>query len=137
MHIVVPVPLTLVQAALSVAPAKARHIAAPPELRENVQLARALVAELRKCPDAELVRVEDGDDQVRVAKAGDELVVHVEEKAGARVDVRVPLTMANDVLDSLRDGHVQPAQLIDALRQANGELVHVVDGDAEVRVRMW
>lgn len=137
MHLVVPVPLTLVQAALRLAPAKTRHIEAPVELRENVQLASALVAELRRCPDAELIRVDDGDDHVRVTKVGDELRVQVEERAGARVDVRVPLTTAAEALDSLRSGNLEPSRLIDALRQADGELVHVVDGETEVRVRMW
>ncbi len=137
MHVLVPVPLTLVQAALSLAPAKARRIEAPVELKQNLNLANALVAELRKCPDAELVSVDDGNDHVRITKAGDELLVHVEEQAGARVDVRVPLAAAADMLSQLKGDRLEPAALIDALRLAKGELVHVVDGDTEVRVRMW
>jgi hypothetical protein len=136
-HLTVPVPIALVETALTFAPADARRVDLPPEATEHMGAARRMVDELRRQPDFELVRVEEADETVLVRKVGDTLEVDVNGKRGEDVHVRLPLSLAAEVLNQARDGRLRTAAVVEALRQAKGELVHVVDGDTEVRVRVW
>lgn len=136
-HLTVPVPITLAQAALAVAPEDARRLELPPEAVEHAGAARRFVEELRRQPDFELVRVEEADERVLVRKQGDELRVDVEGGRGETVHVRLPLTAAAELLGRLDGRRVRTALLLDALRHAKGEIVHVADADTEVRVRVW
>lgn len=137
LRLTVPVPISLVQTALSLAPENARRIELPPEALEHAAAARALVTELRRQPDFELVRVEEQDERVLVRKQGDELRVDVDGRNGETVHVRLPLAAASEMLSQLDGRRVRTAAVLDALRHAKGELVHVTDGDADVRVRVW
>lgn len=136
-HMTVPVPIALVETALSFAPDDARRVELPPEAAEHMTAARRLVDELRRQPDFELVRVEEADERVVVRKVGDALEVDVNGKRGEDVHVRLPLAVASEVLSQARSGRLRTAAVLGALRQAKGELVHVVDSDTEVRVRVW
>jgi hypothetical protein len=136
-HLTVPVPISLVQTALTLAPEDARRVELPPEAVEHAAAARALVDELRRQPDFELVRVEERDERVLVRKEGDELRVDVDGARGETVHVRLPLRAASEMLSRLDGRRVRTAAVLDALRHAKGEIVHVKDGDTEVRVRVW
>lgn len=137
LHFSVPVPISLAQAALSLAPDEARRVELPPEAVEHAAAARALITELRRQPDFELARVEEGDERVRVRKEGDALLVDVDGARGETVHVRLPLAAAAEILEHVDGRRMRTAALLGALRHAHGELVHVIDGDAEVRVRVW
>lgn len=138
-HIVVPVPLVLAQAALVIAPA----VAPPDKLRipggeplEHVALAREVLDALAKAPDGELVRVEERDETVIVAKQGRSLHVTV---SGARenVSVNVPLHLALAALPD-RDGRIHTGALAASLGAVRfTDLVNVDDGHDKVRVWVW
>ena len=139
-HIVVPVPLSLVQVAAAFAPDEAKYVEVE-EIGEFLPYLERFVDELRAIPDdAMLVEVIDRNDHVRVFKEDDLLRVQVDEKNGAKVNVRVPLASVAAMVDAYdtETGTLRTTRLIGALRAApSGDLVHVVDGDEEVHIRMW
>lgn len=67
----------------------------PPETRAA---AGELIRQFRDMPDAVIVEVEDGGDQVTVAKRGGDLVVSV-RSAEADVDVSVPVALFEQVAE--------------------------------------
>lgn len=137
LHLTVPVPISLVQTALAFAPDDARRVELPPEASQRLAVARNLVDELRRQPDFELVRVDEADEHVVVRKVGDALEVDVDGRRGEDVHVRLPLQAAAEVLSQVDGRRLRTSAVLDALRHAKGELVHVADGDTEVRVRVW
>jgi len=98
---------------------------------------RALLDAVRSAKDGEFVTVQSRENDVRVAKQGGYLVVHVRDHKGdgrQRVEVRVPMT----VVAALLSGGKDELDLVAAL-QALGdhpdtELVTVEDGENTVRV---
>jgi hypothetical protein len=139
-HIVVPVPLSLVQVAMAFAPDEAKYVQVE-EIGEFLPYLDRFVDELRAIPDeVMLVEVIDNNDHVRVFLEDDMLRVQVDEKNGAQVNVRVPLASLAAMVDAYdaETGTLRTARLVGALRAApSGDLVHVVDGDDEVHIRMW
>lgn len=138
-HIVVPVPLTLAQAALTFAPDEAKRIQAP-ELAEYLPHAGRILEELRKAPDGLLVEVEERDEHVRIAKEGDVLRIRVTEGNRTDVDLKLPLRSVQAMLGAYDEERrsFRASDLISALKSApDGELVHVLDGGDEVQIRMW
>jgi hypothetical protein len=139
-HIVVPVPLVLAQAALAVAPAvapdKMRIPDADGEALKHVGIARDVLDALAKAPDGELVRVEERDETVVVAKQGRSLHVTVNGH-GENVSVNVPLHLALQALPD-RDGRIHTGALAASLGAVRfTELVNVDDGHDKVRVYVW
>jgi len=138
-HIVVPVPLVFAQAALAVAPAlaPADKLRIPDnEALEHIGLAREVLEALAAAPDGELVRVEERDELVVVAKEGRSLRVRV---SGERenVSVNVPLHLALQALPD-EHGRIHPAALAAALGGVRfTDLVEVQDGNDHVRVWVW
>jgi hypothetical protein len=137
-RIVVPVPLVAAQAALALAPmaAPAHAMKLPPEAAEHAALAREVLEALAAAPDGELVRVEERDQQVVVAKEGRNFKVHV---TGPRenVSVNVPLHLALQALPG-PDGRIHTAALAGALAGVRfTDLVDVQDGNDHVRVWVW
>ncbi|HSD65510.1 MAG TPA: hypothetical protein VLF95_02350 [Vicinamibacteria bacterium] len=138
-RIVVPVPLVLAQAALAVAPAlaPADKLRIPEnEALEHVGLAREVLEALAAGPDGELVRVEERDELVVIAKEGRSLRVRV---SGAREDVsvNVPLHLALQALPD-EHGRIRTAALAGALGGVRfTDLVEVQDGNDHVRVWVW
>ena len=139
-HIVLPVPLSLVQVAAAFAPDEVKYIQVE-EIGEFLPYLDRFVDELRAIPeDAMLVEVIDHNDHVRVFKEDDLLRVQVDEKHGAKVNVRIPLASLAAMVDAYdtETGTLRTTRLIGALRAApSGDLVHVVDGTDEVHIRMW
>ncbi len=137
MHLSVPVPISLVQGALSFAPDEARNVELPADAGRQMAVARNFVDELRRQPDFELVRVDEADEHVVVRKQGDVLAVDVDGRNGENVHVRLPLHAAAEILSQVEGRRLRTSAVLEALRHAKGELVHVADGETEVRVRVW
>ncbi len=89
---------------------------------------------LRDSGDAEYVHVEDGDELVRIYRAGDRVHIEVDDDGDESVRVEVPFS----VVDILLEGEGYELNLVGALRElANsngGEIIQVNDGDTTVRV---
>lgn len=138
-HLVIPVPLPLARAGLAFAPDEARRVELP-GLAEHLPAARKAVAALRGAPDGVFVELHDRDEHVRITKEDDLLRVRVIDGARTKVDVRLPLAVAEEALRAYdaEGGSFDTSGLAAALGSApGGELVHVLDGDDEVSIRMW
>lgn len=137
-RIVVPVPLFLAQAALNLAPSHATRVRMPEEALETLGRSVGLLDALADCPDAELVRVEDGDETVVIEKAGGVLRINVDGRGRERVRVNVPIAVVRDFVRSRDSQEVRAADVVAALKQVtNTDLVDVQDGDDHVRVYVW
>ncbi len=136
MHIVVPVPLALAQLAVAFVPSE--HTRVPcPEAAEYLPMAQRIIEELQDMEDVELVRVEDGHELVVVSKIGENLEVEVFGN-DEEVNVSLPLYAVEDILASFDGETFEASEAIAALRSvSNTDLVHVRDGDEEVKIWVW
>jgi hypothetical protein len=139
-HIVVPVPLLLAETAARLAPTQAAEVAVDRQLtraRRYLPMAEEVLTALAEGPDGELVRVDDGDEHVRITKAGDILEVRVESPK-EKVAVNVPFGLARQALSQARDGHIAPGDVVAALRHARlTRLADVRDGGEHVTITVW
>ncbi len=138
-HLVLPVPMPLARAGLAFAPDEAKRVQAP-ELADHLPEAKKAVAVLREAPDGVFVGVRDGDEHVKITKEDDILRVHVIDGSRTTVDVRFPLAAAAEALEAydVEEGSFATSDLVAALGSGpGGELVHVLDGEDEVSIRMW
>ena len=139
-HIVVPVPLLLAETAARFAPTQAAEVAVHRQLtraRRYLPVAEEVLAAVAEGPDGELVRVDDGDEHVRVTKAGDILQVRVESPR-ERVAVNVPFGLARQALRQARGGRVSAGDLVAALHRARlTRLADVRDGGDHVTITIW
>ena len=104
----------------------------------------SLVDAIRSAKDGEYVTVQGTDQDVRVAKSGGHLIVHVNEKSGKKrenadkksseVEVKIPMK----VIDALFSAGKDELDLVAALHalsaQGDTELVSVKDSENTVRV---
>jgi hypothetical protein len=134
-RLIVPVPIVLAQIAARFAPQEVRHLREP-KLSEHMPLLRVVARELQQVGDAELVRVEERDETVSIVKSGGDLVIEVAEP-GEQVYVRFPVAALEQIFENSHGDCLHPAAVLGALRETSGELVHVVDGDEEVRISVW
>ena len=100
---------------------------------------RTILDALRSAPDSEFVTIQNKDNDVRVAKSGNNLVVHIREKnkADQRVDVTVPLKVVDALVsESGTTQDIDLAAALHALGEASDAtlLVSVQDGDSHVKV---
>ncbi len=134
----VNLPLSVVEAALAMAPEK---IASHGRIRLHDHCKDLKVSELRKMwnelratGQAEIVSIEEKDEKVRVAKDGDRVLVRVEKlsnKEAVRVDVPVA------VVDALLSGEGDELNFdaaLGELKKLRGDIVHVNDADSTVRI---
>jgi hypothetical protein len=101
---------------------------------------RHLVEAIRDAGDNEFVTVRDRHDDVRIAKAGGNLLIKVHERDGeskreqTTVDIKVPFTVVQALLSAGKD-ELDVTAAIRALRaQGNTELVTVNDSTESVRI---
>ena len=137
--ITVPVPLALAQMCLAFAPSEVKRVEVP-EIAQYWPYVERIITELRNAPDGVFVEVIDDSDHVRVYKEDDLLKVSVEGGSGERVTVQIPFASMMAVVQAydIEGEYFRTSRLVGALRAApSGDLVHVVDGDEEVRIRMW
>jgi hypothetical protein len=135
-HFVIPVPLVLAQAAMTLAPADAKYIECP-EFAPYQDLTEKVLEELDDIPDAVLVEVQEAEESVRVWKEGSLIHVSVED-GGDQVECRFPIKSALQVVRAY-DGNGFPTKAaIWGLRRAPmGTLVNVQDGQDKVKISMF
>ena len=135
-HFIVPVPLILAQAAADMVPRQQARLEAA-DLTRYAAAAQGLVQALADAPDGELVRVEDRQEQVVVAKLGHNLEVTVHGPQ-EEVAITLPLAAATEILSHARDGHLTAGDAVRALRHARlTRLADIQDGNDHVRVSIW
>jgi hypothetical protein len=134
------VPLLLAETAARFTPTKAAEANMNRQLtraRRYLPVAEEVLAALADGPDGELVRVDDRDEHVRIAKAGDVLQVRVESPRET-VAVNVPFDLARQALRQARDGRLAPGDVVAALRHARlTRLADVRDGGDHVTITIW
>ncbi len=134
----VNLPLTVVRAALRLAPDKLvsdGHFHLPDNDHDlSVADMRRLWTELRASGEAEWVSVQEEDQTVSVARRGDVIRVQVQEPGkGEQVLVEVPIA----VVDALFSGEEDDLNLegaLDELATLRGDIVRVDQEDTKVRV---
>lgn len=137
-RVAVNLPVTVVEAALQAAPetvlSKGRIKMGHEHAHMSVADLRKVWAELRNAGDHEFVTVEEDDQKVRVARAGDLVLIHV-DKHDATESVRVEVPV--DVVDALLSGQGEELDVRAAfsrLQTRRGDIVRVHDKDSTVRV---
>jgi hypothetical protein len=101
---------------------------------------REILEVLRDAPDGVFVEVEDRDDHVVISKEGDALRVMVVDRDRTRVELTLPLASLASFHEAYdrETGILHTGMLVRGLKKApRGSLLHVVDGETEVRVRAW
>lgn len=98
---------------------------------------RAIVDAIRTTKDGEFVTVQSRDNDVRVAKENNHLIIHVVDKGGSKksqVEIKVPMK----VVDALFSAGKDELDLVAALHalgtQGDTELVSVKDSENTVKV---
>lgn len=137
-HFVVPVPLLLAQGAAGFVPEGKSRVDIG-EARRYMPMAEEVVKALAKSPDGELVRVEERDQNVRIAKVGANLEIRVTERGrGDDVSVTVPLSMVTELVREAHDGPLRASTIVSALRKARmTTLADVNNHDEHVRITVW
>ena len=97
----------------------------------------ALIDAIRTAKDGEHVTVQGNDNDVRVAKEGNHLIIHVVDKGGSKksqVEVKVPMKVIEALLSAGKDELDLVAALHALGAQGDVELVSVKDSENTVKV---
>src|SRR5215831_12747104 len=97
----------------------------------------ALMDAIRTAKDGEYVTVQGNDNDVRVAKEGNHLMIHVVDKGGSKksqVEVKVPMNVIEALLSAGKDELDLVAALHALGAQGDVELVSVKDSENTVKV---
>ena len=102
----------------------------------SVSAIREMWRELRAAGDVEFVTIQQDDQDVRIARQGDMILVNVTDRDGngdeeVRVEIPVP------VVDALLSGDGDTLNIratVDELSMLRGELVRVIESDNNIRV---
>ena len=100
---------------------------------------RAILDALRNASDNEFVTIKKkGQDTVRVAKSGGNIVVHVRDHDGKdqNVDVTVPMKVVDALFATAKNDELDIASALRALSDA-GDILLVTVQDAQQKVRVW
>ena len=106
----------------------------------SVEDLRLLWNELKASGDAEFLTMQQKDKEVRIARQGDRIRIHVDKagegdkNAGQQVRIEVPVTLVDALLGG-QDDHLDLRAALAELTQERGDIVTVNDG--EKRVRVW
>src|SRR5437763_15451912 len=98
---------------------------------------RALMEAIRSAKDGEYVTVQGSGNDVRVAKEGNHLMIHVVDKSGpkkSQVEVTVPMKVVEALLSAGKDELDLVAALHALGTQGDVELVSVKDSENTVKV---
>ena len=98
---------------------------------------RTIMDAIRSAKDGEYVTVQGNDNDVRVAKEGNHLIVHVVDKGGSKksqVEVKVPMKVVEALLSAGKDELDLVAALHALSTQGDVELVSVKDSENTVKV---
>jgi hypothetical protein len=132
----IPAPVVLAQSAAAFAdhPELHREIDVEPQ---HLRMAAAVLKELEAVEDAELVRVESGDELVVIRKEGPR--VHIEVDSGdERVRVYAPVRQIRELLEDLDGEPLRPSAVFRLARSLpSGPLVEVSQPGTDVAVAVW
>ena len=133
----VNLPLPVVEVALKAAPAT---IASHGKIHlgpggKNLSLAdmRKIWSELKASGDVDLVTVEDKDENVKVSRQGDLVLVNVERRGKEEVNVEVPVSLV-DALFSTEGEELNVKAALLELQKRRGDIVRVTDANSKVRI---
>jgi hypothetical protein len=134
----VNLPLSVVHAALKAAP---EHVASHGRIHlgighEGLSIAdfRRLWSELKAAGDADLVQVEQADENVTIARKGELVQVHVQKPKGdEEVWIEVPVSLVDALLATDGD-ELDVRGALEQLKDRRGEIVRVKDKDSSVRI---
>jgi len=138
-RVAVNLPVSMLDAVVRMVPERSWHGGRIHIDDVEVDLAelRAHWQEVRTGPDMRFVTVEEGDDQVEVAKRGSEIVVRVHDSFDdERVDVTMPVAVVDALLSGGGDELDVRAALEALAAYGKGELITVESSDKD-RVRIW
>jgi hypothetical protein len=98
---------------------------------------RRIWSELRKAGDGEFVSVEKKTETVRIARQGNLLLVKVTgpDKQKAKVDLKVPITVVDALLEGSGDELNLKAALMAMQQRSSGDILTV--NDEQTQVRLW
>ena len=148
-NFVAPVPLMLPLAALHFVPDHLMDEAMHEEMDEfggpALLALGGFFEALEEAEDAVLVKVTEPDNEVLIAKEGDDIVVRVREggASGARVLVRAPLGALAEIAGACEESgdskvHCHPGRMARSFLSAvRGAEVEVRDGKTRVDVTVW
>ncbi len=96
---------------------------------------RKLWDTIQSVGDAEFVRVQTDDSEIRVVKEGDWLIIETDGDSDEQIEVRFPLAVV-DALFSGEPGELDILAAVEALGRygSGGDLVRITDGDSSVRI---
>lgn len=100
---------------------------------------QAILNAIRTAPDNEFVTVKEKDQDVHVLKSNGNIVIHVQdnsEKEGQKVDVTVPLAVADALFSTIQDNELNISAALAALDKA-GQVLTITVEDANQHVRVW
>jgi len=133
----VNLPLSVVRVALSIARDKisdGEHFKIDGHDHISIAEMKTLWRELRDTAEGELVRVESEDDNVRVSRQGELMVVHVDSKERSEeVAVEVPLSLVDALLAPEGDD-LDVEAAVQHLESVRGDIVRVKGDDSNVRI---
>jgi hypothetical protein len=136
----VNLPISLVEKAMPMIPAgdwRGGHININGDVNWTISDLRELWREVRATQDMTFVTVQDRDEDVKVWKEGDYLMVKVLENdgEGAEVNVRIPARVVDALLGGDGEEFDFRAAISALAAEGEGELVTVNDNND--RVRVW
>ncbi|NNF07867.1 MAG: hypothetical protein HKN21_13975 [Candidatus Eisenbacteria bacterium] len=135
-RIIVPVPVTLAKIAMNFVPQDEMTMESP-ELYQYRDAIDKVLRELDHAPDGEFVRVKDGQSEVVVEKRGRHFHVEVDDD-GTMVRAKMPIKAARRFIDRIDDETFNAKDLLDSFSNTTtGNVVHVIDGDTEVKITIW
>lgn len=104
---------------------------------EDVDL-RAVLDAVRSAEDNEFVTVKDKDQDVRVAKANGNIIVHIKDirNKEEKVDVTVPMKVIDALFSTAKSNELDISAALRALSDA-GDILLVTVQDASQKVRVW
>jgi hypothetical protein len=99
---------------------------------------KGLLDAIRTTPDNEFVSVKQKDEDVRVAKSGGNLIIHViqKDKDAEKVDITVPLKVVDALFSTSKNNEVDVAAALRMLSDAGDSLLVTVQS-ATQHVRIW
>ncbi len=132
-----PIPIELAQAALWFVPDIDQRVNLDvSEIERFDVVAEALLQALEDVEDAELVRINDGDQTVLIHKKGDYLEVAVTTPR-EKVQVRLAMRTLQGVLASFDEGRFDLSAALGAFKHSSGPMVHVNEPGTEVTLAIW
>lgn len=97
-----------------------------------------IIDAIKTSPDNKMVTVRQKDENIDVSKAGDTIMVHVNDtgKHGDNVNVTVPISVVDALFSTTQKNEIDVAAALQALDKASDTFLVTVE-DASQHVRVW